>query len=102
MINARDLHGFLQVGRDFSNWIKDRSEKYGFIEDEDFFKHENLSSPNLGSSKARRQKSAEEFSPNFGKNKNADFSPNLAKTLADGQIQESCSPNLVSKIYNGK
>lgn len=31
-------------------------EKYGFIEDEDFFKHEDLSSPNLASSKARRQK----------------------------------------------
>lgn len=102
LINARDLHGFLQVGRDFSNWIKDRIEKYGFIEDEDFFKHEDLSSPNLGSSKPRRQKSVEEFSPNLGKNKNADFSPNLAKIFADGQIQESCSPNLVSKIYNGK
>lgn len=46
LINARDLHGFLQVGRDFSNWIKDRSEKHGFIEDEDFFKHENLADKN--------------------------------------------------------
>jgi len=31
-INARDLHNSLEVGRDFSNWIKDRIEKYGFIE----------------------------------------------------------------------
>ncbi|MGP1427483.1 MAG: antA/AntB antirepressor family protein [Treponema sp.] len=61
LINARDLHGFLQVGRDFSNWIKDRIEKYGFIEYEDFFKHEDLSSPNLASSKARRQKLIDYF-----------------------------------------
>jgi phage anti-repressor protein len=41
-VNARDLHAFLDVGRDFSNWIKDRIEKYGFTQDVDF-----VSSPNL-------------------------------------------------------
>jgi phage anti-repressor protein len=35
-INARDLHGFLGVGRDFSNWIKGRIEEYGFLENQDF------------------------------------------------------------------
>ncbi len=35
-VNARELHSFLQVGRDFSSWIKQRIEKYGFIEDEDY------------------------------------------------------------------
>jgi phage anti-repressor protein len=35
-VNARELHGFLQVGKDFSNWIKDRIEKYGFQENQDF------------------------------------------------------------------
>lgn len=35
-VNARELHQFLEVGRDFSNWIKDRIEKYGFQEGEDF------------------------------------------------------------------
>lgn len=35
-INARELHAFLEVGRDFSNWIKDRIEQYGFLEDQDF------------------------------------------------------------------
>lgn len=34
--NARDLHASLQVGRDFSTWINDRIEQYGFIEGEDF------------------------------------------------------------------
>jgi phage anti-repressor protein len=36
MVNARDLHGALGVRRDFSTWIKNRIEKYGFVEGEDF------------------------------------------------------------------
>lgn len=40
LCNARDLHAFLEVGRDFSNWIKERIAEYGFIEGEDY-------SPNL-------------------------------------------------------
>lgn len=32
----RDLHAALEVGRDFSNWIKDRIEKYNFLENQDF------------------------------------------------------------------
>jgi anti-repressor protein len=35
-VNARTLHGNLQVGRDFTNWIKDRIERYGFIQGKDF------------------------------------------------------------------
>lgn len=34
--DARALHAFLEVGRDFSNWIKDRIGKYGFVEGVDF------------------------------------------------------------------
>ncbi|MNW46963.1 AntA/AntB antirepressor [compost metagenome] len=36
VVDARELYGFLNVGRDFTNWIKDRIQKYGFIEGEDF------------------------------------------------------------------
>lgn len=36
MVNARDLHGFLKVGRDFSNWIKQRIDEYGFEEGKDY------------------------------------------------------------------
>jgi len=36
-VNARELHNWLKVGRDFSNWIKDRISKYDFIEDLDYF-----------------------------------------------------------------
>lgn len=34
--SARDLHDFLQVKRDFSNWIKGRIREYGFTPGEDF------------------------------------------------------------------
>lgn len=36
LCDARDLHSFLAVGRDFSTWIKERIGQYGFIEGEDF------------------------------------------------------------------
>lgn len=56
LCNARDLHVFLQVGKDFNTWIKDRIQTYGFIEGDDFCTAENLSSPILGSSKSRPQR----------------------------------------------
>lgn len=36
LCNARDLHKFLNVGRDFNTWIKDRIKQYGFIKNQDF------------------------------------------------------------------
>jgi phage anti-repressor protein len=36
VINARDLHEFLDVGKQFGNWITDRIKKYGFVENEDY------------------------------------------------------------------
>lgn len=35
-VNARELHTFLGVGRDFTNWVKDRIEKYGFVDGLDY------------------------------------------------------------------
>jgi phage anti-repressor protein len=35
-VRARDLHEALGVKRAFSTWTKDRIEKYGFVEEEDF------------------------------------------------------------------
>ena len=37
-VNARELHAFLQSKQDFSTWIKNRVEKYGFVENQDFIK----------------------------------------------------------------
>mgnify|MGYP002543256934 CR=1 FL=1 len=36
LVNARELWENLHVGRDFATWIKDRIERYGFIEGTDF------------------------------------------------------------------
>ena len=36
LINARELHDILGSKRDFTNWIKDRINKYKFIKNEDF------------------------------------------------------------------
>lgn len=54
-VNARELHAFLAVGKDFTNWIKDRIEAYGFAEGRDFTTGESLSTPDLASAKARPQ-----------------------------------------------
>ena len=35
-VNGRDLHGFLEARRDFSNWMKDRIQQYGFEADRDY------------------------------------------------------------------
>ncbi len=35
-VSARELHEFLEVGRDFSTWIKGRVEEYKFKENQDF------------------------------------------------------------------
>ena len=44
LVDGRDLHAHLEVGRDYTTWIKQRIEQYGFIEGEDF-----SCSPNRGS-----------------------------------------------------
>lgn len=36
VVNARELHAFLQSKRQFANWIQDRIEKYGFSQDKDY------------------------------------------------------------------
>lgn len=55
-VNARELHTFLEVGKDFSTWLKDRIEKYGFVEDLDFVK---IDSPKLGNQRGGDRRSIE-------------------------------------------
>ena len=35
-VSARELHAFVESKQEFANWIKNRIEKYGFIENHDF------------------------------------------------------------------
>ncbi|MDD0823109.1 antA/AntB antirepressor family protein [Mannheimia sp. AT1] len=66
-VNARNLHQALQVGRDFSTWIKSRLNGANFIEEQDFIVVQNLSSPKLGNANnelspmARPQKTNDYF-----------------------------------------
>lgn len=39
LVDARLLHSFLEVTRDFSTWIKNRIDEYEFIENIDFLLH---------------------------------------------------------------
>lgn len=48
-VNARDLHAFLGVGKDFTTWVKDRIEQHGFVENQDFI----IDSPILGNQSGR-------------------------------------------------
>lgn len=36
VVSARELHGFLESKQEFSNWIKNRIDRYGFIENQDY------------------------------------------------------------------
>lgn len=73
LCNARDLHEFLEVGRDFSNWIRGRIEQYGFVEGEDYLV--------FGYSDLSNQSEAVFDSPD----------------LANQTKPEVCSPDLASK-----
>lgn len=51
-VNARELHQKLGSKQDFSTWIKNRIEKYGFIESQDFeVFHKIMENPNGGRSR---------------------------------------------------
>ena len=48
-VNARELHQFLESKQDFSTWIKNRIEKYGLVENEDYAVfHKFMENPNGG------------------------------------------------------
>jgi anti-repressor protein len=36
LVNARELHAFIESKQQFSDWIKNRIEKYDFIENQDY------------------------------------------------------------------
>ncbi|RIV20320.1 phage antirepressor protein [Fibrisoma montanum] len=36
VVSARELHSFLESKQQFADWIKNRIDKYGFVEDQDF------------------------------------------------------------------
>lgn len=51
--DGRDLHGFLEVGRNFTNWMKGRINEYGFVQDEDYVQISRSPNPARGNRGAR-------------------------------------------------
>ena len=78
-VNARELYLWLGVGRDFSTWIKDRIDKYDFVEDLDYF----IAFPQFGDGKSGSNK-AKIKDPKTGKVVAKDYilSVDMAKELA--------------------
>jgi phage anti-repressor protein len=54
-VSARELHKALGVGKRFATWIRDRIEKYGFVEGDDYTISYGLSSPDSANPKSRAQ-----------------------------------------------
>lgn len=52
LCDARELHSFLNVGRDFSNWIRERISEYGFTANLDYI----VFSPDSAKTVGRRRK----------------------------------------------
>jgi len=49
VVSARELHKFLESKQEFANWIKNRIDKYGFVENQDFEVFDNfINNPNGG------------------------------------------------------
>ncbi len=46
LVSARELHQFLESKQQFTDWIKNRIEKYGFIKDVDFTLHKFMNGKN--------------------------------------------------------
>jgi len=46
LVSARELHSFLESKQDFTTWIKNRIEKYDFVENEDFTLHKFMEGKN--------------------------------------------------------
>lgn len=84
--SARELHRVLGVGRDFTNWIKGRIEKYGYQQGKDFEIMEFLSSPDLASSKARPQTAHEYI-----------LTTEMGKELA--MVEENATGRLVRRYF---
>lgn len=63
--DARDLHQFLEVGRDFTNWIKARIEQYGFEYGKDYVIYAREYSPVLANIRGQGE-SRSEYSPERG------------------------------------
>jgi len=50
-VSARELHAFLESKREFAHWIRDRIEKYGLVEGQDFTSHDEIVMREIGATR---------------------------------------------------
>ncbi|OGH04089.1 MAG: hypothetical protein A2600_14080 [Candidatus Lambdaproteobacteria bacterium RIFOXYD1_FULL_56_27] len=75
-VDGKELHRFLEVGKDFSTWIKDRIKEYDFQEKQDYILLPKFGEQDWGGH--NRKKSQAEVFPKFGENPKIE-EPLLAK-----------------------
>lgn len=61
-VSAKQLHASLNVGRDFSNWIKGRIEQYGLTKNDDYFIFD---SPKWGNQDSKNQHGGDRRSKDY-------------------------------------
>jgi phage anti-repressor protein len=66
LVDARTLHIFLEVGKDFSTWLKSRIKQYDFQENQDYIRIEKKTSNTL---------------PKIGDGENQGFQPIVPNTI---------------------
>ncbi|MDF7667231.1 antA/AntB antirepressor family protein [Orbaceae bacterium ESL0727] len=94
-VSAKQLHTYLDVGRDFSTWFNSRIKQYGFIQGEDYItekvasKLRKLNSDQHYPNDNNQSTNNKQYSPNPGKNtrrgrpeKDYFLTLNMAKELA--------------------
>ena len=106
-VSARELHEFLEVGRDFSNWFKGRVAEYEFIENQDFvtFSPSLAKTPNGGRPRIEYHISldmAKELSMvernNKGREARAYFIDCERRAVAGAQAQPAPAPAELSRM----
>ena len=91
-VDARELHAFLGSGKDFSNWIKSRIEKYGFTEETDYI----TSSPKLASCNNQGLRASSSNLVSGENRRDYHVSINMAKELS---MVERTAKGRVARLY---
>lgn len=95
-VNARELHQVLGVGRDFSTWIKQRINKYGFVEGTDFQRLPQMGETGLGIQKTVEYALSMDMAKELAMVENSDAGRKVRQYFIECEHQLN-QPQLMSK-----